>query len=694
MRTSLQPVSVRIVADDLTGACDAAVAFACAGMTAEVEPNWNVRESSNAQVIAYNTESRDIPPEASMARMAEVGTLLMGDGADHLFKKIDSVFRGNTFTEIASYLSSVPHALAILAPAFPELGRTLKDGHLICSDLTGSSTLEVEHQLRRTGVILWTVAAGASLTTRMKDACEAGAKVLLCDSQTQQDLLEIVRTTLAMNVPGQILWIGSGGLAHALAANLGDASAPRCPVTQGKRVLFLVGSDHPVTLKQVAHLKLVQKDCIVLPIGRAISVAALRQTVEPCLSEGISCVFATGGDTALAFCRAMQITRLQLQCEFDRGLPQSRIVGGSLDGATLILKSGGFGEESVLARIAQAFTYRDGTRPMTKPRIPTIAITLGDPAGIGVEVTLKALGRVEVRSAANWIIFGDEAAIAAGEKTTGVRFSSLGVTLRDARLLDPAEPIQFGALRADYGAAAARYVHDATLMCLDGGADAMVTAPLNKGAVTMSGLKFSGHTEYIAELCGATDSRMLLAGVKLSVVHVSTHTSLRNACNLETARIIRTIQLGDEAMKLLGHARPRIAVCGLNPHAGEHGLFGSEDEEFIRPAIETCRAMGIDCEGPEAPDTIFYRAARGSHDLIVAMYHDQGHIPMKLLEFEATVNTSLGIPIIRTSVDHGTAFDIAGKNIAGEGNMVAAMKMAVTMATNRIVKSQIAERSS
>jgi 4-hydroxythreonine-4-phosphate dehydrogenase len=211
-----------------------------------------------------------------------------------------------------------------------------------------------------------------------------------------------------------------------------------------------------------------------------------------------------------------------------------------------------------------------------------------------------------------------------------------------------------------------------------------VTAPLNKEAVTLNGMRFSGHTEYIAELCGAMDSRMLLAGQKLSVVHVSTHISLREACNLDTQRIIRTIELGNEAMKLLGKARPRIAVCGLNPHAGEHGLFGTEDEQFIKPAVEVCRARGIECEGPLAPDTIFFRAAAGSHDLVVAMYHDQGHIPMKLLDFEATVNMSLGIPILRTSVDHGTAFDIAGKNIAGDANMKAAIRMAVTMAQHRM----------
>ena len=322
---------------------------------------------------------------------------------------------------------------------------------------------------------------------------------------------------------------------------------------------------------------------------------------------------------------------------------------------------------------------------MTNPLLkPTIVVTLGDPAGVGAEVTLKALAIGDVRDRAHWILLGDLPTIRGAERVTGIQFSDLHVEFRDMQMIPADEPVRFGALRADYGRAAARYVHDATLMCLSGEAHAMVTAPLNKEAVTLSGLSFSGHTEYIAELCGAQDSRMLLAGVKLSVVHVSTHTSLRNACNLDTGRIIRTIELGNEAMKLMGHAEPRIAVCGLNPHAGENGLFGTEDAEFIRPAVESCVARGIRCEGPVAPDTIFFRAVRGSHDLIVAMYHDQGHIPMKLLDFESTVNTSLGIPIIRTSVDHGTAFDIAGQNIASEGNMVAAMNMAATMAIHKL----------
>jgi 4-phospho-D-threonate 3-dehydrogenase / 4-phospho-D-erythronate 3-dehydrogenase len=324
------------------------------------------------------------------------------------------------------------------------------------------------------------------------------------------------------------------------------------------------------------------------------------------------------------------------------------------------------------------------------PRIPNVVVTLGDPAGVGGEITLKALTDDTIRGSAHWILLGDQALIESSERTTGLRLAHLGVEFRDLNCLQPGQPVHLGELRAEYGRAATAYVYAATRMCLAGEADAMVTAPLNKEAVTMSGMKFSGHTEYIAEICGVDDSRMLLAGTKFSVVHVSTHVSLKQACELDTQRILRTIVLGDDAMKLRGYARPRIAVCGLNPHAGEHGLFGSEDEEFIRPAVDAGRAMGINCEGPVAPDTIFLKAAGGSHDLVVAMYHDQGHIPMKLLDFEATVNTSLGIPIIRTSVDHGTAFDIAGKNIANDNNMRAAMKMAVTMAHHRMLQNDAA----
>jgi 4-phospho-D-threonate 3-dehydrogenase / 4-phospho-D-erythronate 3-dehydrogenase len=319
--------------------------------------------------------------------------------------------------------------------------------------------------------------------------------------------------------------------------------------------------------------------------------------------------------------------------------------------------------------------------------LPAIALTMGDPAGIGPEIVLKALADPAVAPLAHWIVVGDGRVLEMAEQFTGLKRATSGpgatYELRNTDTLGDLSGFDFGRLDARCGAAAVEYVRVATELCLSGEADAMVTAPLNKEAVTMSGQPFSGHTEYIAALCGATESRMLLASERLCTVHVSTHVALRAACDLNTGRIVRTIELGYDAMRLLGFERPRIAVCGLNPHAGEHGLFGPEDESLIAPAVEAARAKGIACSGPHAGDTIFLQASRGAYDLVVAMYHDQGHIPMKLIDFEGTVNVSLGIPIIRTSVDHGTAFDIAGKNQGDARSMKQAMRMAVKMAATR-----------
>jgi 4-hydroxythreonine-4-phosphate dehydrogenase len=319
--------------------------------------------------------------------------------------------------------------------------------------------------------------------------------------------------------------------------------------------------------------------------------------------------------------------------------------------------------------------------PTRLSSLPTIVLTMGDPSGVGPEIVLQALADPQIAPLAKWIVAGDERILAMAVAITGIPLAN--AELRSVDALGDLSRFAFGRLSAASGQAAIEYVRVATAMCLRGEAGAMVTAPINKEAVALSGRPFSGHTEYIAELCGASESRMLLACEKLATVHVTTHVPLRQACELETGRILRTIELGYQAMRLLGFERPRIAVCGLNPHAGEHGLFGNEDQRAIAPAIETARARGIDASGPHAADSVFLQAWRGAYDLVVAMYHDQGHIPMKLLDFEGTVNISLGIPIIRTSVDHGTAFDIAGKNQADARSMKQAMRMAARMAATR-----------
>lgn len=315
---------------------------------------------------------------------------------------------------------------------------------------------------------------------------------------------------------------------------------------------------------------------------------------------------------------------------------------------------------------------------MSRPRI---AVSLGDPAGIGAEITLKALSDPKTAELAEWMVVGDETTLDAAAQSTGILPESLPFQFISAGALDAATPVQPGTLQAEYGEAAVAYVRLATELCLSGKADAIVTAPLNKEAVTLSGMPFTGHTEYIAELCGASDPCMLLANESMAVVHVSTHVSLAQACRLNTARVLRTIELGASAVRDMRGRAPRVAVCGLNPHAGEHGLFGREDSDLIQPAIEQARAKGIECSGPHSADTVFLQAFRGGkYDLVVAMYHDQGHIPMKLMAFEDTVNITLGIPIIRTSVDHGTAFDLAGRNQADPHNMKSAMRLAAAMA--------------
>jgi 4-hydroxythreonine-4-phosphate dehydrogenase len=312
---------------------------------------------------------------------------------------------------------------------------------------------------------------------------------------------------------------------------------------------------------------------------------------------------------------------------------------------------------------------------------PVIAVTMGDPAGIGPEVVVKALADPAVSALADWRIVGDAAVLDWAKDVTGARLPD-NAELFEIHALAPGGWTP-GRLSAGCGRAALAYVREAVQMCLEGHAQALVTAPLNKEAVALSGERFSGHTEFIAALCGAADSRMLLAGGHLRVVHVSTHVPLLQACRLDTAHILRTIELAHDAMVRLGFSDPRIAVCGLNPHAGENGLFGEEDARFIAPAVAAARDCGYDCNGPIPADTAFLRAVRGAFDLVVAMYHDQGHIPAKLLDFEGTVNVSLGLPIVRTSVDHGTAFDIAGKNLASPASMKAALKLAAQMSHPR-----------
>ena len=324
--------------------------------------------------------------------------------------------------------------------------------------------------------------------------------------------------------------------------------------------------------------------------------------------------------------------------------------------------------------------------------VPLLAITMGDPAGAGPEIVVKALASPEVQSLCRGLVIGDAGVMRAAADIVGIPMrvnavsapaemaSESGVlNVLDLNDVDLATLVR-GRVDARAGKAAYEAIEKGTLLTLEGSADAIVTAPLNKDALNQAGYHFPGHTQILAHLCGAKDAVMMLTADALRIVHVSTHVSLRDACNLVTReRILRVMKLGEEAARAMGVEKPRIVVPGLNPHSGEGGLFGHEEVEHIIPAIEEARALGMDVRGPLPPDTAFLRAFRGEFDLVVAMYHDQGHIPIKMVGFEKGVNVTLGLPIIRTSVDHGTVFGKAGKGTADPTSMIEAIKLAATM---------------
>jgi 4-phospho-D-threonate 3-dehydrogenase / 4-phospho-D-erythronate 3-dehydrogenase len=346
--------------------------------------------------------------------------------------------------------------------------------------------------------------------------------------------------------------------------------------------------------------------------------------------------------------------------------------------------------------------------------VPHLAITMGDPAGIGPEIIVKACHRLEPRIAAGelrLLVVGHRSAL-----TTAARLLAephdLPETQPDAAwpplaLLPAGEeqaPIPLGAVSAEAGRFAYLAIERAVVLALAGRIDAIVTAPLNKEALNLAGYHYAGHTDMLAALTGAKSSVMLLAHDDMRVGHVTTHVALADVPRLLTPeRLRRTIELTYHAVRDLGVANPRLAVAALNPHAGEGGLFGRQDIEITAPVVAACRAEGLDVTGPVPGDTVFVKLRARQFDAVVAMYHDQGHIPVKLLGFDVDpatgtwralsgVNITLGLPLIRTSVDHGTAFDTAGKGVASEESLIEAIDYALRLAAARTWRRATAQQ--
>jgi 4-hydroxythreonine-4-phosphate dehydrogenase len=336
------------------------------------------------------------------------------------------------------------------------------------------------------------------------------------------------------------------------------------------------------------------------------------------------------------------------------------------------------------------------TAPLSHATRPVIGITMGDAAGIGPEIIARALARLDVYELCRPLVIGDAArlqkavsivradiAVRRIEQPREAKFERGTIDCIDLPLIPWETP--FGVLSSICGDAAYRFIERAVQLGMAGEIDAICTAPLNKEALHAGGHRFPGHTELLAALTGTPEVSMMLSSPQLKVIHVTTHMGLLDAIEkIEPALVGRTIHRINDTLRLSGIAAPRIGVCGINPHAGENGLFGrGEEAEKIIPAIVLAQAEGIDVEGPLPADTLFFRAARGDFDGVVAMYHDQGHGPVKVMGLDAGVNVTLGLPVIRTSVDHGTAFDIAGKGIAEEGSLIEALKQATALAPKR-----------
>ena len=333
-----------------------------------------------------------------------------------------------------------------------------------------------------------------------------------------------------------------------------------------------------------------------------------------------------------------------------------------------------------------------------------IAITMGDPAGIGSEVVLKALAEKSVYEKCIPVVIGDYEAL-----KDAVRFTGLNLVLKEVK--EPGEAdgqagtvnyINLGYLKpnswkygensAICGEASFQYVICAIRLAMEGKVNAVITAPISKEAINMAGHHYSGHTEIFAEDTGTKDYAMLLASENLRVIHVTTHCALIEACRLiRKERVLTVIKLADQGCRMLGIDNPRIGVAGLNPHCSEDGLFGTEEASEIIPAIQEAKMFGIHVEGPEPPDTVFVKCKAGIYDIVVAMYHDQGHIPLKLNAFQwdeakgqfksvRGINCTIGLPIVRASVDHGTAFGKAGEGRANADSMLDAIEAGVRMA--------------
>ncbi|MFF0223625.1 4-hydroxythreonine-4-phosphate dehydrogenase PdxA [Streptomyces sp. NPDC004629] len=767
---------VLALADDLSGAAETAVALRPTGRIL-LRPGAAAAPAPGEATV-LDLDTRHLPADA--AARAVRTAVSTADGCV-LFKKVDSLLRGNLAAETAAYAGGAVGV--VIAPALPVAGRTVRNGvvHLRGVPLHATQAWRAESRAAPRSVaaalgdvptapVPLAVVRGA-LPGRLRELIASGLHPV-CDAETDADLDAIAEAALELGP--QVRLLGAGGLAAALGRGLraGDARPPDragcaadlAPVpspspgpTGIRPLLVVVGTAEPGAIAQIAQLVAVGAHHVALPVahlgrpadaplapvdptawlpaglapgsvtvvsiaddgpvapgsGRRL-VAGLARAVAEVARD--SDLVLTGGETARRVLDALGVTLLCPVGQIQHGAVHSR----TPDGRRVVTRPGSFGEADSLLRIARALRPRlftHFTAPAIHPprrnpvnaapaaahlaeqtgatrALPVIAVTMGDGAGIGPEVVVPALLHPDTLRVCHPVVVGDAARLREAARILGVEctvvpvkhpsqadFTPGRINVIDLGLL-PAD-LPWGKLSAVAGDAAYHYVRVAADLALRGDVQGICTAPLNKEALHAAGHLYPGHTELLAHFTGVEEVSMMLSTPKVKVIHVTTHIGLIDAVHrIEPGLVERTVRRGHEAMVRAGVAAPVIGVCGINPHAGENGLFGhGEEETKIVPALEVLRADGIDARGPLPADTAFFLASRGDYDLIVAMYHDQGHGPVKVLGIEAGVNLTVGLPVIRTSVDHGTAFDIAGTGRAEAGSMVEALRQAAEMST-------------
>jgi 4-hydroxythreonine-4-phosphate dehydrogenase len=785
--------SVFVQADDFSGAAEVGYCFVHHGLTARVllgsgaaagtsvthDGGASTADTVTGAVVA-DTHSRGLSAADAEAVVKDAFSGPEASAAQVLFKKMDSLWRGNISAETAALAGLGYHV--VVAGALPQLQRTVRAGRplvagspLAETDLwqaeVSAPPADVPSLLRpeepeSVQALDLEAVRSSRVPSRLAGMLDGRPALVVADGETTADLEKVVDGLLELDFQSgghRIVLVGTGGAADVLAARLGAqtarnaqsvAAAPATteePQGGARPVLAVVGSASKTAQAQLAHLEAngftvvrlhplyagardayapqlaqVSADlragarvAITLaaakvdPSGSARIVQALSAFAAQAAKAAPADLILTGGETAREVLDAVGHSSLVPLAAVQHGAVLSRADDGTLVGT----KPGSFGDDLALLQLYEEIRERRSapapanTLPLktseqsgatmtdeTKNQLPYVAVTMGDGAGIGPEVIVPAVLDAGILAECRPVVVGDALRLRQAAETLGVEvdiqavedvedavFTPGRVNVIDLNLLP--EDLAWGQLSPVAGHAAYEYIRVASELAMAGKVQAICTAPLNKEALHAAGHIYPGHTELLAHLTGTEEVSMMLSTPKIRVIHVTTHIGLMDAIRKINPDLVeRTIRRGHEALVRAGIPNPKIGVCAINPHAGENGLFGQgEEAEKIEPGVKAAQADGINAAGPLPADTLFFLAGRGDYDLVVAMYHDQGHGPVKVLGIEAGVNITVGLPVIRTSVDHGTAFDIAGKNIADSRSMVEALHQAAEMATRPAV---------